>query len=64
MSTPPNCAEVSSPSTDNDRLTSEDLAALLIDALLRAKIVKQEDVEQAMTIAIEEIDARKAIGDY
>jgi hypothetical protein len=64
MSTPPNRAEVRSPTADNDRLTSEDLAALIIDALLRANLVKKEDVEQAMKIAIEEIDVRKAMGDY
>ena len=54
-------------STDDgfgDRLTSEDLAALVIDALLQAGIVEKEDVERAMKIAVEEIDVRKAMGDY
>ena len=46
------------------RLSSRDLAALMIDALLRAKIVRKEDVERALDIATEEIDARKAVGDY
>jgi hypothetical protein len=46
------------------RLSSRDLAALVIDALLHAKIVRKEDVERALDIAAEEIDARKAVGDY
>ena len=46
------------------RLSSEDLAALIIDALLVAGILAQEDVPRAMKIAIEEIDVRKAMGDY
>jgi len=45
-------------------LSSRDLAALVIDALLHAKIVRPEDVERALDIATEEIDARKAVGDY
>lgn len=64
MSTPQNRAEVHSPDAGDDRLTSEDLAALIIDALLRANVVKKQDVEQAMKITTEEIDARKAMGDY
>jgi len=47
-----------------DRLNSEDLAALIIDALLQAKIVKQEDVRRAVEIAAEEIEVRKSLGDY
>jgi len=47
-----------------DRLSSEDLAALIVDALLQAKIVKQEDVQRAVEIATEEIEVRKALGDY
>ncbi len=49
---------------DSKRLSSRDLAALVIDALLDAKIVRKEDVERALDIATEEIDARKAVGDY
>jgi len=47
-----------------DKLGSEDLAALIIDALLQAKIMKQEDVQRAVEIAAEEIEVRKALGDY
>jgi len=46
------------------RLGSEELAELIVDALLRAAILKQENVERAVKIAREEIDARKALGDY
>jgi hypothetical protein len=49
---------------DNGKLTSEGLAALIIDALLYAKIIHKEDVEKAISITTEEIDARKAAGDY
>jgi hypothetical protein len=47
-----------------DRLSSQELAALVVDALLRADIVRQEDVERALMIVVEELDARKAVGDY
>jgi hypothetical protein len=47
-----------------DRLDSEGLAALIVDALLRANVVKQEDVQRAMKIATEEIEVRKVFGDY
>lgn len=46
------------------RLSSESLAALVIDALIDAGIVKREDAERAIRIATEEIDVRKAMGDY
>jgi hypothetical protein len=64
MSEPSNRTEAPPSNVSDGRLTSEDLAALIIDALLRANVVKKEDLEQAMKIAIEEIDARKAMGDY
>jgi hypothetical protein len=58
----------STPSNSNadstDKLSSEGLAPLIIDALLQAKIVKQEDVQRALEIATEEIVVRKALGDY
>lgn len=47
-----------------DRLASDDLAALIVDALLRANIVKEEDVERAMKITTEEIEVQKILGDY
>ncbi len=49
---------------ENGKLTSESLAALIVDALVDAKIVAKEDVERAIEIATEEIDARKAACDY
>jgi hypothetical protein len=48
----------------DERLASNDLAALIVDALLRPGIVKREDVDRAIAIAAEEINARKALGDY
>ena len=47
-----------------NRLSSDDLAALIVDALLRANVVAQENVARAMKIATEEIEVRKAVGDY
>jgi hypothetical protein len=47
-----------------DKLGSGDLAALIVDALLRAGIVREEDVKRAVEIAEEEIEVRKSLGDY
>jgi hypothetical protein len=49
---------------DARRLSSEDLAALIVDALLRAGILRKEDVDRAIEVATEEIDVRKAMRDY
>ena len=49
---------------DVDRLKSDDLAALIIDALLRAGLLQEDDVARAITIATEELEVRKALGDY
>jgi hypothetical protein len=51
-------------SASADKLGSEDLAALIVDALLRANVVKEEDVARAVEIATEEIEVRKSLGDY
>ena len=48
----------------SERLPSEELAALIVDALLRANILQEKDVERALRIAVEEIDVRKVLGDY
>ncbi|MGH7651502.1 MAG: hypothetical protein ACREMS_06620 [Gemmatimonadaceae bacterium] len=48
----------------DERLTSETLALLIIDALVHAKIIKSEDLKRAIEIATEEINVRKAAGDY
>jgi hypothetical protein len=47
-----------------EKLSSEELAALIVDSLNRASIVSDKDFDRAMEIAIEEINVRKAIGDY
>jgi hypothetical protein len=49
---------------ENEKLTSETLAALIIDALVDAGIIKKEDIERSIEIAAEEINARKTAGDY
>jgi hypothetical protein len=45
-------------------VTSKLLAELIVDALLRASIVNEKDVARANAIAAEEIEVRKAFGDY
>jgi hypothetical protein len=49
---------------DTGRISSEFLAALIIDALIDANIIKKTDLKRAIEIAMEEIDVRKAAGDY
>ena len=45
-------------------LTSKALADLIIDALLTASLVARNDLARAVALATEEIEARKALGDY
>jgi|tagenome__1003787_1003787.scaffolds.fasta_scaffold6342668_2 hypothetical protein len=45
-------------------LSSKELAQLIIDALLHAELIEENCVEEAIEIAEEEIEARKAVGDY
>ena len=47
-----------------NKLSSENLAALIIDALLDAGMVSKEDVEKSIEIATQEIEVRKSMGDY
>lgn len=47
-----------------EKLNSEDLAALVVDALVDAGVVDHVDLEAAIKIASVEIDVRKAMGDY
>jgi hypothetical protein len=47
-----------------NKLSSSELAELVVDALLRAGIVEEADVQRSLLIATEEIEARKAVGDY
>jgi hypothetical protein len=51
-------------SENDDRLTSRELASLIGDALLRGRLLGPDQVEKAIAIANEEIEARKAVGDY
>jgi len=53
-----------SASTKAARLTSEELAELVVDALLHGGVVREEDMPRAVAIAAEEIEARKIVGDY
>jgi hypothetical protein len=48
----------------DSQLDSKRLAALIVDALARAGIVPKSNIDQAIEIAAEEIDVRKAAGDY
>lgn len=47
-----------------DRLSSADLAALVVDALFRADLLRKDDVQRALEITTEEIEIRKIFGDY
>ncbi len=53
-----------SPIHTTNRLTSRELASLIIDVLRDAALVKDEAVLRAIELTTEEIDARKALGDY
>jgi hypothetical protein len=46
------------------QINSDDLAALIVDALIDAKIVEKKDLASAIEIVAEEIQVRKAMGDY
>jgi len=46
------------------KLGSADLAELIVDALIDAGIVHEKDMNRAVEITAEEIDVRKALGDY
>ena len=50
--------------SNNSRLSSQSLAALIADALIEAGLLKKEAYSQAESIIIEEIEVRKALGDY
>ena len=49
---------------DLKRLSSEDLAHLIVDALVDAKLMAVKDFEEAVLVVAEEIEARKAVRDY
>lgn len=46
------------------RLSSDQLAALIVDALADARIIARPKIPAAIAIAAEEIEVRKAMGDY
>lgn len=46
-----------------EMIESRELAALIIDALLRAGLLEPSKVERAVAITEEEIEVRKAMGD-
>ena len=48
----------------NRKLTSEDLAALIVDGLVDAKLIDEEKFDEAVKVATLEIEIRKAAGDY
>jgi hypothetical protein len=47
-----------------DKVWTERLAALAVDALLRANIVRKEDFQRAVEVVAEEMAVRLALGDY
>jgi len=51
------------PSPEN-QISSEDLAAIIVDALIDVGIVLQKDAPRAIEIATDKIDGRKDLGDY
>jgi hypothetical protein len=57
-------AEDRSSGPRNEKLAPAALAALIVDALIDAGIIDKEQAEVSIAIAAEEINARKALGDY
>jgi len=49
---------------ETGKLTSEALAALVVDALMVAGIVPKDKFEKAVQVATLEIEIRRAAGDY
>ena len=49
---------------DGRAITSQELAALIVDALADAGLVPRERLNEAIQIGATEIDVRKALGDY
>jgi hypothetical protein len=50
--------------SSSDRGHARQLTMEMENALLCGSVLKQEGVERAMKIATEEIEVRKALGDY
>ncbi len=50
--------------TDDEKLTSQELAELVIDGLVWQGIIKKDDYHKAVEAMTAEIDLRKFAGDY
>ena len=50
--------------TPISQMSSNQLASLIVDALVDAKVVAKTDFAAAVEVAAVEIDVRKAMGDY
>lgn len=50
--------------TPDNKLTSYGLACLIVDALIDGGCINKKELDKAIDIAEEEIDARKAVRDY
>ena len=49
---------------NGQKLTSEELAALIADSLIQAGLIATEQLEGAIAVIALELDARKGVGDY
>ena len=49
---------------NNSKISSEDLAALICDALIDANVIKLDNLSKAVEITAKEIDVRKSLKDY
>lgn len=49
---------------EGNKLSSEDFAVLVVDALVDAQIISKAECQRAVEIVSIEINARKGIGDY
>jgi len=52
------------PRDKDNKLLSVTLAALIVDALIDEKIISKEDLDKSIEIVANEINIRKALGDY
>lgn len=52
------------PDATRNRITSAELAVLVVDALVDAEIINRENLEDAINVASVEIEVRKSMGDY
>lgn len=49
---------------ERDRMSSKELAELIVDALVCAKLVVGERTDEAVRVVAEEIEVRKIFGGY